>query len=64
MNNNDAIQGVTPPPEAYGPTAPSRPPSRSNTKSPLGRVVDWAGNDVPGSYFRKVGALETRLIFG
>ncbi|QPG97190.1 hypothetical protein C2857_005929 [Epichloe festucae Fl1] len=49
MNNNDAIQGVTPPPEAYGPTAPSRPPSRSNTKSPLGRVVDWAGNDVPAA---------------
>ncbi|KAL7937166.1 hypothetical protein V8C35DRAFT_294934 [Trichoderma chlorosporum] len=34
LNGNDIIQGVTPPPPGYG--APSRPPSRSNVRSPLG----------------------------
>ncbi|KAG5980834.1 hypothetical protein E4U55_003565 [Claviceps digitariae] len=46
-NDNNVIQGVTPPPEPYGSTAPSRPPSRSNNMSPLGRMLDWAGHDVP-----------------
>ncbi|KAM4056354.1 ubiquitin interaction domain-containing protein [Hirsutella rhossiliensis] len=50
MGPNDVIQGVTPPPEGCGPGAPSRPPSRSNNRSPLGRMVDWtAGADVSGA---------------
>ncbi|UNI18680.1 hypothetical protein JDV02_004933 [Purpureocillium takamizusanense] len=50
MGQNEVIQGVTPPPENYGPGAPSRPPSRSNDRSPLGRMVDWAaGPDAPGA---------------
>ncbi|KAI9149409.1 hypothetical protein HJFPF1_11461 [Paramyrothecium foliicola] len=51
-SQNDAIQGSTPPPEGYAPGAPSRPPSRTNSRSPLGRAVDWAvGNQsgVPNS---------------
>ncbi|POR37933.1 Uncharacterized protein TPAR_01866 [Tolypocladium paradoxum] len=49
MGQNDVIQGVTPPPEGYGPGAPSRPPSRSNDRSPLGRMVEWtAGGDIAG----------------
>ncbi|KAG5993663.1 hypothetical protein E4U54_003292 [Claviceps lovelessii] len=48
-NDNNVIQGVTPPPEPYGSTAPSRPPSRSNNMSPFGRVLDWAGHDIPAS---------------
>ncbi|KAK4066945.1 uncharacterized protein Triagg1_7945 [Trichoderma aggressivum f. europaeum] len=46
LNGNDIIQGVTPPPPGYG--APSRPPSRSNVRSPLGRMVDWASGDTAG----------------
>ncbi|KPM41253.1 hypothetical protein AK830_g5329 [Neonectria ditissima] len=42
------IQGVTPQPDAYASGAPSRPPSRTNTRSPLGRVVDWAASTTPG----------------
>ncbi|KJZ71903.1 hypothetical protein HIM_08748 [Hirsutella minnesotensis 3608] len=50
MGQNEVIQGVTPPPDGYGPGAPSRPPSRSNDRSPLGRMVDWtAGGDMSGS---------------
>ncbi|KAG5923977.1 hypothetical protein E4U42_004776 [Claviceps africana] len=45
--NDNVIQGVSPPPEPYVATAPSRPPSRSNNMSPLGRMLDWAGHDVP-----------------
>ncbi|PNY27740.1 Uncharacterized protein TCAP_02329, partial [Tolypocladium capitatum] len=46
---DDDMPSVTPPPEGYGPGAPSRPPSRSNDRSPLGRVVDWtAGGDIAG----------------
>ncbi|PHH90493.1 hypothetical protein CDD83_3526 [Cordyceps sp. RAO-2017] len=49
MGQNDVILGVTPPPERGGPGAPSRPPSRSNTRSPLGAMVDWtAGGDTAG----------------
>lgn len=38
------IQGVSPPPEAQswqGSVAPSRPPSRTNDRSPLGMMTDW-----------------------
>ncbi|KAK7421394.1 hypothetical protein QQX98_002288 [Neonectria punicea] len=42
------IQGVTPQPDPYAPGAPSRPPSRTNTRSPLGRVVDWTTTTTPG----------------
>ncbi|KAK2595163.1 hypothetical protein QQS21_007123 [Conoideocrella luteorostrata] len=45
MTDTDVIQGVTPPPEPYGPIAPSRPPSRSNDKSPLCRMLDWVENE-------------------
>ena len=40
---NEIIHGVTPPPDGYrGSTgAPSRPPSRTNNRSPLGRLADW-----------------------
>ncbi|KAK5993638.1 hypothetical protein PT974_07073 [Cladobotryum mycophilum] len=48
VNQNDIIQGVTPPPPDYAAGAPSRPPSRSNDRSPLGRVVDWAASDATG----------------
>ncbi|KAJ6789720.1 hypothetical protein PWT90_00584 [Aphanocladium album] len=47
VHESDVIQGVTPPPDRYGPGAPSRPPSRSNAKSPLGRMVDMTASDVP-----------------
>lgn len=40
-NQNDIVSGATPPPDAHGLTAPSRPPSRTNNRSPLARVVDW-----------------------
>ncbi|KAG6037183.1 hypothetical protein E4U41_005272 [Claviceps citrina] len=40
-DNNDVIHGVTPPSETYGPTAPSRPPSRSNDISSLENMLDW-----------------------
>ncbi|KAL7945544.1 hypothetical protein V8C42DRAFT_323454 [Trichoderma barbatum] len=46
LDGNDIIQGVTPPPPGYG--APSRPPSRSNDRSPLGRMVDWTAGDTAG----------------
>ncbi|KFA62131.1 hypothetical protein S40285_01648 [Stachybotrys chlorohalonatus IBT 40285] len=39
-SQGDAIQSATPPPD-YPVGAPSRPPSRTNNRSPLGRVVDW-----------------------
>lgn len=45
------IQGVTPPPDAYPPGAPSRPPSRTNNRSPLGRMVDWTASTTPGLAF-------------
>ncbi|KAG6006937.1 hypothetical protein E4U21_006556 [Claviceps maximensis] len=48
-SDNNVIHGMTPPPEPYGSTAPSRPPSRSNNMSPMGRVLDWAGQDVPAA---------------
>lgn len=47
MHQSDVIQGVTPPPDKYAPGAPSRPPSRSDAKSPLGRMVDLTASDVP-----------------
>ncbi|EFZ04424.2 ubiquitin interaction domain-containing protein [Metarhizium robertsii ARSEF 23] len=47
INKNDGIKSNTPPLEGYGPMAPSRPPSRSNGRSPLGRMVDWAAGDTP-----------------
>ncbi|KAG5993302.1 hypothetical protein E4U52_002086 [Claviceps spartinae] len=48
-NNSNVIQGLTPPTEPYGPTAPSRPPSRSNNISPLGRMLEWARDDEPST---------------
>ncbi|KAF4450854.1 hypothetical protein F53441_6077 [Fusarium austroafricanum] len=50
---NIVIQGVTPPPSSHAYGAPSRPPSRSNNRSPLGTMVDWTAAHVPGnSLFR------------
>ncbi|KAG7148614.1 hypothetical protein HYQ46_002526 [Verticillium longisporum] len=49
--DNAVIQGVTPPPESSywpGSGAPSRPPSRTNNKSPLGRMIDWTVGDPTG----------------
>ncbi|KOS21282.1 hypothetical protein ESCO_006709 [Escovopsis weberi] len=48
VNQNDIIQGVTPPPPGYAVGAPSRPPSRSNDRSPISRMVDWTANDATG----------------
>ncbi|RDA94214.1 hypothetical protein CP533_0605 [Ophiocordyceps camponoti-saundersi (nom. inval.)] len=49
MNQNDMLLGVTPPPDGCNVGAPSRPPSRSNDRSPLGRMVDWAaGGEMTG----------------
>ncbi|KAH7165866.1 hypothetical protein EDB81DRAFT_838519 [Dactylonectria macrodidyma] len=47
-DHNSIIQGVTPPPDSYPPGAPSRPPSRTNNRSPLGRIVDWTASTTPG----------------
>ncbi|KAL6878982.1 hypothetical protein J3F83DRAFT_271607 [Trichoderma novae-zelandiae] len=47
LNGNDIVQGVTPPP-SYAAGAPSRPPSRSNDKSPLGRMIEWTAGDAAG----------------
>lgn len=55
MHESDVIQGFTPPPDRFGLGAPSRPPSRSNTKSPLGRLVDLTAADAP----RFVGQSDT-----
>lgn len=49
---NEVIQGVTPPPDSYALGAPSRPPSRSNSRSPLGRMVDWSANE-SGNFLRR-----------
>ncbi|KAJ4168073.1 hypothetical protein NW754_011887 [Fusarium falciforme] len=47
-SDHDVIQGVTPPPDSYALGAPSRPPSRSNNRSPLGRMVELTAAQVPG----------------
>ncbi|OAA72527.1 ubiquitin interaction domain-containing protein [Cordyceps fumosorosea ARSEF 2679] len=47
MHEGDVIAGVTPPPDRYSLGAPSRPPSRSNAKSPLGRMIDITASDAP-----------------
>ncbi|KAH7152117.1 ubiquitin interaction domain-containing protein, partial [Dactylonectria estremocensis] len=47
-DHNSVIQGVTPPPDSYPPGAPSRPPSRTNNRSPLGRIVDWTTTTTTG----------------
>ncbi|EFQ27956.1 ubiquitin interaction domain-containing protein [Colletotrichum graminicola M1.001] len=51
--DNAVIQGVTPPPDTgfYGPSvgAPSRPPSRTNNRSPLGRMIEWTAGDTTGA---------------
>ncbi|RGP68611.1 hypothetical protein FLONG3_8060 [Fusarium longipes] len=47
-SDHSVIQGVTPPPESHLYGAPSRPPSRSNNRSPLGMMVDWTAAHVPG----------------
>ncbi|KAF4944294.1 hypothetical protein FSARC_14706 [Fusarium sarcochroum] len=47
-SDHDVIQGVTPPPDSHAYGAPSRPPSRSNNRSPLGMMVDWATTQMPG----------------
>ncbi|KAF7546780.1 hypothetical protein G7046_g9208 [Stylonectria norvegica] len=46
-NQNEVIHGVTPPSESYAQGAPSRPPSRTNNRSPLSRAVDWKAETVP-----------------
>ncbi|UPK95061.1 hypothetical protein LCI18_005996 [Fusarium solani-melongenae] len=48
-SDHDVIQGVTPPPDSYALGAPSRPPSRSNNRSPLGRMVELTAAQVPGT---------------
>ncbi|TDZ22351.1 hypothetical protein Cob_v004474 [Colletotrichum orbiculare MAFF 240422] len=43
-SDDAVIQGVTPPPDSYygaSAGAPSRPPSRANNRSPMGRMMDW-----------------------
>ncbi|PTB69575.1 hypothetical protein BBK36DRAFT_1165829 [Trichoderma citrinoviride] len=45
--HNPSRLGVTPPP-SYAAGAPSRPPSRSNNRSPLGRMVEWTAGDTAG----------------
>ncbi|KAJ4255422.1 hypothetical protein NW762_009417 [Fusarium torreyae] len=47
-SDHDVIRGVTPPPDSHAYGAPSRPPSRSNNRSPLGMMVDWTAAHVPG----------------
>ncbi|GKT99928.1 hypothetical protein FLAG1_04049 [Fusarium langsethiae] len=47
-SDHNVIQGVTPPPDSHIYGAPSRPPSRSNNRSPLGMMVDWTAAHVPG----------------
>ncbi|KAF4995073.1 hypothetical protein FGRMN_5368 [Fusarium graminum] len=47
-SDHDVIQGVTPPPDSRSFGAPSRPPSRSNNRSPLGMMVDWTAAQMPG----------------
>ncbi|KAI1010600.1 hypothetical protein LB503_005338 [Fusarium chuoi] len=47
-SDHNVIQGVTPPSESHAYGAPSRPPSRSNNRSPLGTMVDWTAAHVPG----------------
>lgn len=49
LEGNDIIQGATPPPPSYPIGAPSRPPSRSNNRSPLGNMIDWTAADAAGS---------------
>ncbi|KAF5979760.1 hypothetical protein FBULB1_5598 [Fusarium bulbicola] len=48
-SDHNVIQGVTPPSESHAYGAPSRPPSRSNNRSPLGTMVDWTAAHVPGN---------------
>ncbi|KAH7177656.1 hypothetical protein DER46DRAFT_589200 [Fusarium sp. MPI-SDFR-AT-0072] len=48
-SDHNIIQGVTPPSESHAYGAPSRPPSRSNNRSPLGTMVDWTAAHVPGN---------------
>ncbi|KAF5638595.1 uncharacterized protein FTJAE_5196 [Fusarium tjaetaba] len=48
-SDQNVIQGVTPPSESHAYGAPSRPPSRSNNRSPLGTMVDWTAAHVPGN---------------
>ncbi|RCI17331.1 hypothetical protein L249_1991 [Ophiocordyceps polyrhachis-furcata BCC 54312] len=45
MNQNDIILGVTPPADGCGVGAPSRPPSRSNDRSPLGGTNSHSRED-------------------
>lgn len=45
LNQNDVLQTATPPPGHYGSAAPSRPPSRTNSKNALDRMVDWTAGD-------------------
>ncbi|CAM1508120.1 Fc.00g049680.m01.CDS01 [Cosmosporella sp. VM-42] len=45
-SQNEVINGVAPTP-GFG--APSRPPSRSNNISPLGRTVDWVAQSATGN---------------
>ncbi|ODA79869.1 hypothetical protein RJ55_05466 [Drechmeria coniospora] len=48
LGQSDVIEGMNSTHESYGPGAPSRPPSRSNNRSPSGKVVDWnVGEDGP-----------------
>ncbi|KAF4976047.1 hypothetical protein FZEAL_7225 [Fusarium zealandicum] len=48
-SDNDVIQGITPPGDSYPSAAPSRPPSRSNNRSPLGRIADWSAANASGT---------------
>ncbi|KAF5598877.1 hypothetical protein FPCIR_2677 [Fusarium pseudocircinatum] len=55
-SDHNVIQGVTPPSESHAYGAPSRPPSRSNNRSPLGTMVDWTAAHVPGNSLARPNA--------
>ena len=52
LDQNDVVQGVTPPPgqygSQYGSAAPSRPPSRTNNKHALDNMVSWTASEATG----------------
>lgn len=45
-DENPVIHGVEP---SASFTAPSRPPSRANNRSPLGRMIDWTADGAAGT---------------
>lgn len=48
-SDNLVIHGVEPPPYAEAVVgAPSRPPSRTNDRSPIGKLADWSAANAGG----------------